>query len=143
MWITASRAIAALCVGYPGPHADRAEAQGHLDEDQLGVVPGYLQLLRPGQLGGVAGGQPPVTSSPSYSDNGTPRACMYELRFYDPPNGFTVTLWLRGDGRPRVRVSDDHRGPGGAAWVRPAACQAGPVAQPQLRLVVIGRTLRP
>jgi hypothetical protein len=39
------RAIAALCVGYPGPHADHAEAQGYLDEDQLGVVdPGYLRL---------------------------------------------------------------------------------------------------
>ena len=42
-------------------------------------------------------GLPPVTASPSYPNAAGERTWPYELRFYDPPpNGFTVTLRLRG-----------------------------------------------
>jgi hypothetical protein len=88
-------------------------------------------------------GLPPVTASPSYPNAAAERTWPYELRFYDPPpNGFTVTLRLRGSA-PQLYVSDYTVGleqlPGFAP--RPPALDRSPYHTSDI--VVVGRTFRP
>ncbi len=88
-------------------------------------------------------GLPPVTASPSYPNAAGERTWPYELRFYDPPpNGFTVTLRLRGS-VPQLYVSDYTVGleqlPGFAP--RPPALDRSPYHTSDI--VVVGRTFRP
>jgi hypothetical protein len=63
---------------------------------------------RPVEMAAVAvDGLPPVTASPSYPAAAGERTWPYELRFYDPPpNGFTLTLRLRGSAAPQFYVGD-------------------------------------
>ena len=88
-------------------------------------------------------GSPPVTASPSYLD-ASGRTWPYELRFYDPPpNGFTMTLRLRGSADPQLYVSDYTVGldqlPGLAP--RPPGLDRSPYHTSDI--VVVGRTFRP
>jgi hypothetical protein len=92
----------------------------------------------------TADGQPPVTASPSYPDAAGPRAWPYEMRLYDPPpNGFTVTLHLRGSAVPQLYVSDYTVGlqqlPGFTP--RPPGLDRSPYHSSDI--VVVGRTFRP
>jgi hypothetical protein len=89
-------------------------------------------------------GLPPVTASPSYPGAAGERTWPYELRFYDPPpNGFTVTMRLRGSAVPQLYVSDYTVGleqlPGFTP--RPPALDRSPYHSSDI--VVVGRTLRP
>jgi hypothetical protein len=86
----------------------------------------------------------PVAASPSYPDTAGERTWPYELRFYDPPpNGFTLTLRLRGSTDPQLYVGDYTAGleqlPGFTP--RPPALDRSPYHTSDI--VVAGRTFRP
>jgi hypothetical protein len=92
----------------------------------------------------TADGQPPVTASPRYPDAVGARAWPYEMRLYDPPpNGFTLTLQLRGSTVPQLYVSDYTVGleqlPG--LTPRPPGLDRSPYHSSDI--VVVGRTFRP
>jgi len=92
----------------------------------------------------TADGEPPVTASPSYPETTGERTWPYELRLYDPPpNGFTVTLRLRGSAASQLYVSDYTVGleqlPGFTP--RPHALDRSPHHSSDI--VVVGRTFRP
>ena len=85
-----------------------------------------------------------VTASPSSPGAAGERTWPYELRFYDPPpNGFTVTMRLRGSAVPQLYVSDSTVGleqlPGFTP--RPPALDRSPYHSSDI--VVVGRRLRP
>jgi hypothetical protein len=89
-------------------------------------------------------GLPPVTASPSCPNSAGERTWPYELRFYDPPpNGITLTLYLRGSADPQLYVGDYTVGlehlPGFTP--RPPALDRSPYHTSDI--VVVGRTFHP